>query len=102
MTRADTIPLPRERLAAHREQVLELARRRGASNVRVFGSVARGDDTDASDIDLLVFPPGTSLLTAIGLERELRELLEAPVDVGPADALRADMRERVLAQARSL
>jgi uncharacterized protein len=90
-------------LAAHREDVLNLVRARGASNVRVFGSVARGEDEPSSDIDLLVdFPPGTSLLTVIGLEQSLRELLGVSVDVGPADSLRADMRARVLAEARPL
>jgi uncharacterized protein len=48
------------------------------------------------------FPPGTSLLTVIGLEQSLRELLGVSVDVGPADSLRADMRARVLAEARPL
>lgn len=69
----------------------------------MFGSVARGDDRPGSDIDLLVdFPAGTSLLSVIGLEQALRDLLGLPVDVGPADALRPDMRERVLAEARPL
>ena len=94
---------PGQLLAAHRSEVLALARARGASNVRVFGSVARGEDAETSDIDLLVdFPEGTSLLTVIGLEIALRDLLGVPVDVGPADALRPDMRERVLAEARAL
>lgn len=71
--------------------------------MRVFGSVARGEDTPSSDIDLLVdFPPGTTLLTVIGLEQALRALLGVGVDVGPADTLRADMREQVLAEARAL
>ena len=71
--------------------------------MRVFGSVARGQDEPSSDIDLLAdFPAGTSLLTVIGLEQELRELLGVSVDLGPADALREDMRERVLAEARAL
>jgi len=90
-------------LAAHRSEVIRLAHARGARNVRVFGSVARGEDQPDSDIDLLVdFPEGTSLLTVIGLEQDLRELLGVPVDVGPADALRADMRDRVLTEARTL
>ncbi len=89
--------LPSRVLAAHRGEVLDLAEARGGSNVRVFGSVARGEDSPSSDIDLLVdFAPGTSLLTVIGLELALRELLGVPVDVGPADALREDMRDQVL------
>lgn len=103
MTQSATTKRPSQVLAAHREEVLKLARARGASNVRVFGSVARGEDTQSSDIDLLAdFPPGTSLLTVIGLEQALRELLEVPVDLGPADSLRDDMRARVLAEARPL
>jgi predicted nucleotidyltransferase len=95
--------LPSRVLAEHRGEVLDLVRARGASNVRVFGSIARGEDTASSDVDLLVdFPPGTSLLTVIGLEQALRDLLGVGVDVGPADALRADMREQVLAEARAL
>jgi predicted nucleotidyltransferase len=93
----------RELLFKNRGEVLRLAQGCGASNVRVFGSVARGEDDQSSDIDLLVdFPPGTSLLTVIGLENALRDLLGVPVDVGPADALRDDMRERVLTEARPL
>ncbi len=94
---------PSQVLAARRTDVLALVQSRGASNVRVFGSVARGEDTPSSDVDLIVdFPPGTSLLRVIGLELALRELLGIDVDLGPADALRADMRERVLAEARPL
>jgi predicted nucleotidyltransferase len=94
---------PSRVLAAHRAEVLELARARGASNVRVFGSIARREDGPSSDIDLLVdFPQGTSLLTVIGLELALRDLLGVPVDLGPADALSDDMREQVLAEARVL
>ena len=95
--------LPSRVLAAHRGEVLDLAEARGGSSVRVFGSVARGEDSPSSDIDLLVdFAPGTSLLTVIGLELALRELLGVPVDVGPADALREDMREQVLTEALAL
>lgn len=90
-------------LTLHRADVLELAARYGASNVRVFGSVARGDDDAASDIDLLAdFAPGTSLLTIIELEQALVDMLGVPVDIGPADALRADLREGVLAEAAAL
>jgi predicted nucleotidyltransferase len=94
---------PSQVLTARRAEVLALAQARGASNVRVFGSVARGEDNPSSDVDLLAdFPPGTSLLTVIGLELALRELLGFDVDLGPADALRPDMRERVFGEARPL
>ncbi|HLG66504.1 MAG TPA: nucleotidyltransferase family protein [Acidimicrobiales bacterium] len=62
-------------------------------NVRVFGSVARGEDRCDSDVDLLVdLAPGTGLVTLGTLERELGEVLGPPVDVVPADSLRAGVR----------
>lgn len=65
-----------------RAAVLEAATRRGARRVRVFGSVARGDDTDSSDIDLLVeFEPGRSLLDQVHLIDDLQLLLGRRVDV---------------------
>lgn len=103
MARSATKRRPRDVLAAHRDEVLAIAGTRRASNVRVFGSVARGEDGPASDIDLIAdFPPGTSLLSVIGLEQALRDLLGIAVDLGPADALRKDMRDSVLAEARPL
>lgn len=86
------------RLRRHRAAVLEIARRHGATNVRVFGSVARGQDTDESDIDLMVdLDPGVGLVSLASLQRELVDLLKIPVDVVPADS----MRPRVKAQADS-
>ena len=80
-----------------------LATRRGATNLRVFGSVARGEDTEASDIDLLVdLAPGTGLFGLIGLQRELAELLGKDVDLVPASGLKADLRDTVLAEAIDL
>ena len=90
-------------LSERRDDVLALAASYGATNLRVFGSVARGEDQFSSDVDLLAdFPPGTSLLTVIGLEQGLCDLLGVAVDVGPADALREDIRQSVLAEARPL
>lgn len=92
-------PLGR-RLHQRRKAVLRAAQDRRARNVRVFGSVARGDDTASSDIDLLVdLDEGAGLFDLIGLERELTDLLGIPVDVVPADALKARIRERVLREA---
>lgn len=69
--------------------MLELAEQRGAHNARVFGSVARGDDTDTSDIDLLVdLDDGVSLVTLAGLRRQLSDLLKVDVDVVPAGSLK--------------
>ncbi len=65
-----------------------------------FGSVARGDDSASSDVDLLVdIDEGVGLLDLIGLERELTELLGVDVDVVPADALKPHIRGRVESEA---
>jgi len=70
-------------LRAHRDEIFRLAARRGVSNIRVFGSVARGDATRDSDIDLLVdFKVGESGLDLIAFADELEALLGYPVDVG--------------------
>lgn len=92
-------PLGR-RLRQRRKAIIGAAEARRAHNVRVFGSVARGDDIDSSDIDLLVeLDDGVSLLDIIGLERELAELLGVDVDVVPDDALKPRIRQQVLQQA---
>jgi hypothetical protein len=71
-----------------REEIVALARRYGASDVRLFGSVARGDSTESSDVDFLVrFEPGRSLLDQGGLLVELREMLGVNVDVLSEGAL---------------
>jgi len=88
------------RLRRRRRAVIDAATRRGGHNVRVFGSVARGEDTDDSDIDLLVdLDSGVGLVDLVGLGRELTELLGADVDVVPGDALKPGLRDRVLAEA---
>jgi predicted nucleotidyltransferase len=70
-------------LRAHRDEILSIAERRGVSNVRVFGSVARGDAGPESDIDLLVdFDLTHHGLDLFGFEREVEELLGHPVEVG--------------------
>ena len=85
-------PLGR-RLRQRRKKVLATTARYGASNVRVFGSVARGEDTPESDIDILVALSPRSGLVALGrLERELRQILGVPVDVVPEDSLRPKVR----------
>jgi predicted nucleotidyltransferase/DNA-binding XRE family transcriptional regulator len=81
------------RLRRRRRAVLAVADRYGATNVRVFGSVARGEDGPDSDVDLLVdLTPGTGLLQLAALERELRQLLGVRVDVAPADSLKPRVR----------
>jgi uncharacterized protein len=91
------------RLRRHRRAVIEIAARRGARNLRVFGSVARGEDTDTSDVDLLVdLDEGVGLVSLAGLQRELTELLGAEIDVVPAGTLKQGIRDEVLAEAITL
>ena len=83
-----------------RDQILICAGRRGAHNVRVFGSVARGENDAQSDIDFLVdLEPGRSLLELIRLQRELEALLARKVDVVSSRGLRERVRERILQEA---
>lgn len=80
--------LPSELLHIHRKEILEiLARYPMISNVRIVGSVARGEDTEESDVDFLVDTlPGTSLFDLGGLHEDLEELLGIPVDIIPSGA----------------
>jgi predicted nucleotidyltransferase len=83
-----------------RDQILAAASRHGATNVRVFGSVARGDADATSDVDFLVdFEPDRSLLDLASLLVELEDLLGRPVDVVTEAGLKARVRRRVLAEA---
>ena len=80
-----------------REEILRVAERYGARRVRVFGSAARGEADERSDVDLLVeMEPGRSLLDMGGLLMELRELLGREVDVVTERSLKRRIRERVL------
>ncbi len=89
-----------ELLRIKREDILRIAAKYGASNVRVFGSVARGEADSESDIDLLVdMEPGRSLFDLGGLLMDLEELLGCNVDVVTEDGLRERIRERVLKEA---
>lgn len=91
------------RLRYRRRAVAEVAAARGVHNVRVFGSVARGEDVDTSDIDLLVdLDDDVGLVQLVGLRRELTELLGVDVDVIPSAALKPRIREKVLAEAIAL
>lgn len=88
-------PLGRK-IREHRAQVREIASTYGAFNVRVFGSVSRGEEHAASDIDLLAdLAPDTSLFTVARLQRELEAVLGAPVDIVPADDLKQGVRHNV-------
>jgi predicted nucleotidyltransferase len=86
--------------ARYRQQILTLAEQRGAHNVRVFGSLARGDQHSASDIDLLVdFEPGRSLLDLTGLWIDLEGALGCKVDVVSSRGLRPRLEAEVLRDA---
>lgn len=90
----------REVLKVKREEILRLAARHGARNVRVFGSVARGEADAESDVDVLVdMEPGRSLLDMGGLLMDLQDLLGCRVDVVSERGLRERIRERVLQEA---
>ena len=90
-------------LAQHRADILAVAARHGATTVRVFGSVARGEADENSDIDFLVeLEDGRSLLDLGGLVVELHELLGRPVDVVTVRGLKDRIRARVLAEAVAL
>ncbi|MDH3676218.1 MAG: nucleotidyltransferase family protein [Anaerolineae bacterium] len=90
-------------LQRQREEILRISAKHGAYNVRIFGSVARGEADLESDIDVLVdLEPGRNLLDLGGLLMELQELLRCQVDVVTEQGLRPRIRDRVLAEAVSL
>ncbi|MCE2660325.1 MAG: nucleotidyltransferase family protein [Rubrivivax sp.] len=87
-------------IETHRADLLALARRRGVTGVRVFGSMSRGDGGDNSDVDLLVtLAPGTSALALGGLLMDAQELLGRRVDVVTESSLHPALRDSVLAGA---
>lgn len=87
-------------LATHRDEILRIAERHGARNIRVFGSAARGSVDAESDVDFLVdLEPGRSLLDLGGLLMELQELLGRRVDVVTERDLRERIRDTVLREA---
>lgn len=86
-----------------REDILRIAERRGACNLRVFGSVARGEANEKSDLDLLVeWEPNRSLLDPSGLVQDLEELLGAKVHLGTEQSLHWYVRDRILREATPL
>lgn len=92
-----------ETLRARRDEVSAICVRYGASNVRVFGSVARGDATASSDIDILVdFADDRTLLDQAGLTQDLATLFSRAVDVVTEQGLKPAIRESVLAEAQLL
>ena len=91
---------PSQALQAHLDAIRQIALRHHVKQVRVFGSVLHGDDTDKSDLDLLVEPtPDTTLMDIGAIRYELRQLLGVPVDVLTPKALPDSSREQILAEA---
>lgn len=89
-----------EELRAQRNEILRLAAVHGAKNVRVFGSVARGEADTSSDVDFLVdMSSGRSLLDLGALLQDLQSLLKKPVDIVTERGLKARIRDRVLREA---
>ena len=83
-----------------RNDILRIAAQHGASNIRVFGSVARGEAEPESDLDLLIqLESGRSLLDLIAIKQDLEDLLERKVDVLTESAISPYLRERILREA---
>lgn len=94
---------PSEALLAHRQDILRIVTTNRAANARVFGSVLHGDDSDESDLDLLVDAlPGATLLDLGAIQVELEDLLGVSVDVVTPQDLPPKFRRDVLDEARSL
>jgi predicted nucleotidyltransferase len=91
---------PKEILGIKREEILNLAAQHGARNVRVFGSVARGEAGSGSDIDLLVdMEEGRSLLDLVGFWQDVEELLGCHVDVIADGGISPYLRDRIYSEA---
>ena len=90
-------------LQLQREDILRIAAHHGARNVRLFGSAARGEATDGSDLDFLVeMEPERSLMDLVGLRSDLMDLLGREVDVVTEDSLYWLLRRKILREARPL
>ncbi|HET9237453.1 MAG TPA: nucleotidyltransferase family protein [Oligoflexus sp.] len=91
---------PLEKIKAHRQEILDIAKKYGASNIRIFGSVARGEARPDSDYDFLIeLEPGRSAFEIGGLLMDLQDLLGAKVDIVTDKGLNKHIREKVLKEA---
>jgi predicted nucleotidyltransferase len=96
----ETTAIDLDRLRGRRDEILRYAASHGAHNVRVFGSTARGETGDASDVDLLVeMEPGRSLLDLVALWQDLEDLLGIHVDVLSDGGVSPYLHERIYAEA---
>jgi len=94
---------PSEILPQHRDTIRELVLNAGMANPRVFGSVVRGEDTEGSDLDILVDPaPRTSLLDMERLQSEIEQAVGVKVDLRTPGEINLKFRSRVLDEAASL
>ncbi|OIO53205.1 hypothetical protein AUJ46_05685 [Candidatus Peregrinibacteria bacterium CG1_02_54_53] len=101
--RKKRLSVGRESVVQMRPVILKIAREYGATNIRVFGSFARGTQTKRSDIDLLVdLPDHMSLLDLSGLKIDLEDALKREVDVVPARSVKPALREAIFSEARPL
>jgi predicted nucleotidyltransferase len=83
-----------------RQAILRLAKEYGIREVRIFGSVARGEAATGSDLDVLVeFEPGRSLLDQVGFEQDLRALLSCEIDLVAKGGISPYLEERILREA---
>lgn len=94
---------PSQKIRQHQQKIQELAQQFGMKNVRIFGSVAKREDTDNSDLDVLVeASPTTTLFDIFGLQIELEELLNLKVDVVTNNSLPPKFKDEVLHYAIAL
>lgn len=94
---------PSAKVHQHRDAIRRIVAEHHAHDPRIFGSIARGDDSAASDVDLLVdFDDDASLLDEVGLRLALSDLLRVEVDIVASDALRGKIRQRILSEAIAL
>jgi uncharacterized protein len=92
---------PSEALELHREEIRRIVLENRSTNPRVFGSVLHGDDTESSDLDLLIDPtPDTSLMDVASIQGQLEDILGIPVDVLTPLSLPGSFRGRVVAEAQ--
>ena len=90
-------------LRSRRDEIFKIAALHGAKDLRIFGSVARGETTQSSDLDVLIrLEPGRSLLDLIGIKQDLEDLLGCSVDVVTEEAVSPHIRDQVLKDAVSL